>query len=59
MKAKVNARQRREAEALRRKCAVGKETVSAGLLSAAPEKPAPVFDFEAYNEMVKINEQLN
>lgn len=24
-----------------------------------PEKPAPVFDFEAYNEMVKINEQLN
>ncbi len=43
MKAKVNARQRREAESLRRKGAVRKETVPAELPSTAPEKPVPVF----------------
>ena len=43
MKAKVNARQRREAEALRRKGAVGKESVPAGLQPSVPERPAPVF----------------
>ena len=43
MKAKVNARQRREAEALRRKGAVGKESVPVVVQSVASEKPAPVF----------------
>ena len=43
MKAKVNAKQRREAETLRRKGAVRKETVPAGLPSAIPKKPASVF----------------
>ena len=43
MKAKVNARQRREAESLRRKGAVRMETVPAELPSTAPEKPVPVF----------------
>lgn len=43
MKAKVNARRRREAEALRRKGAVGKESVPVVVQSVASEKPAPVF----------------
>ena len=43
MKAKVNARQRREAEMLWRKGAVGKESMPVVVQSAASEKPAPVF----------------